>query len=134
MIRMIILACFFILSVSASMFGKCIQDKECKSNEYCDHKWPNPIGECKVGTKNGDKCVLDRHCTSKVCHTFKCVGRRPVKDGPCQKNSHDECLPEQFCNKDKCKDRKCNGWCKQSYECMSGKCELFRCKKIPSCK
>lgn len=27
-----------------ALFGKCVQDKECKPTEYCDHQWPNPIG------------------------------------------------------------------------------------------
>lgn len=107
--------------------GKCLLDKDCKEHEYCDHHLPNPIGDCKLGYKNGHTCLLDRHCSSKNCHHLKCVGRKPVRDGPC--DTHDECIQEQFCTeKKKCKDKICHGWCKKDHECLTGKCGFFfRC-------
>ena len=116
-----------------SVFGVCISDKECKPTEYCDHHLPNPFGDCKTGYKIGGACIFDRHCSSKHCHLLKCVNRKAVKNGPCEKYKHDECIPEQFCNKDKCKDRKCSGWCLHNYECSSGNCDFFRCRKLASC-
>lgn len=113
-------------------FGKCIVDKDCRNHEFCDHQWPNPIGTCTEGTKNGGTCAMDRYCSSKQCHIFKCVARKPVLDGPCQ--SHDECVAEQYCkNKLKCHNRTCKGWCKHSFECMSNKCNFFRCDKSAHC-
>lgn len=118
-------------------FGKCISDSECKSNEFCDHTGINPIGDCKIGYPDNSKCTFDRHCKSKVCHLFKCVGKKPVKDGPCTKDYHNECLPEQYCSKSKdyhCKDRKCKGFCLKDYHCISGSCRksfFSRCEKPP---
>jgi hypothetical protein len=48
--------------------NKCIQDKDCKPTEYCDHVWPNPIGSCTAGTQLGEYCILDRRCASKVTY------------------------------------------------------------------
>jgi len=113
---------------------KCITDSECKPNEYCDHKGVNPFGKCAVGYPDNEKCTFDRHCRSKNCHLFKCVGKALVKDGPCTKDHHDECLPEQYCSKSKkyhCKDRKCSGWCKKDFHCLSNNCrrsKFFRCE------
>jgi hypothetical protein len=125
---------FDLVKEKRSILGKCVMDTDCKKNEYCDHKFPNPIGECKIGHKNGDTCAFDRHCSSKNCHFLKCVGRKPVKNGPCEKNNHSECIPEQYCSKDKCKDRKCSGWCAHSFECLSGKCDFLRCQRMSTCK
>ena len=122
------------LKEKRSFLGKCVLDNDCKKNEYCDHKLPNPIGACKIGYKNGDACAFDRHCSSKYCHLLKCVSRKPVRNGPCEKSNHNECIPEQYCSKDKCKDRKCSGWCAHSFECLSGKCEFMRCQRMPQCK
>ena len=63
--------------------GKCLQDKECKPIEYCEHQGINPIGSCKIGKESNQTCVFDRHCKSKICHHLKCRLKKPVKDGPC---------------------------------------------------
>ena len=115
------------------MLGKCVSDHECKPTEFCDHTGINPFGSCRVGYPDNAKCHFDRHCKSKYCHLLKCVGKKPVRDGPCTKNQHDECLPEQYCSKslnNRCKDRKCKGWCKKDFHCLSGQCGFFRCKTL----
>ncbi len=62
----------------------CIKDKDCKSNEYCDHTGINPVGKCAVGKANQDSCIMDRYCRSKNCHHLKCVANKPIKDGNVQ--------------------------------------------------
>ena len=112
--------------------GHCLTDKDCKQHEYCDHTGLNPIGSCKAGKENKEMCAFDRHCKSKVCHLLRCQARKPVRDGPCTKDQHDECLPEQYCSKTKkyiCQDRKCSGFCSKDYHCVSNSCRLFYCKK-----
>lgn len=116
------------------LFNKCISDHECKPDQFCDHTGINPIGSCADGKKLNDSCFFDRHCKSKNCHLLKCVNRKPVKDGPCTKDIHSECLPEQYCsNRDskiyKCRDRKCSGVCSKDAHCISNKCSLLLCKK-----
>lgn len=114
------------------LLGKCISDHECKPTEFCDHTGLNPFGSCRLGYENKASCHFDRHCKSKVCHSFKCEGKRPVRDGPCTKDQHDECLPEQYCSKTAkyhCKDRKCKGACFKDYHCLSNNCSFFRCQK-----
>ena len=135
--------------------GKCLTDSECKQYEYCDHHRYG-IGECKAGIlnrfidlknryclsnclitkgkENNVTCIFDRHCRSKVCHHLKCVAKKPVKDGPCTKNQHIECIPEQYCHHEKkdiyfCVNRKCSGLCVKNEHCLSNKCEWLSCKK-----
>jgi len=58
--------------------------------------------------------MFDRHCRSKYCHHFKCVGKAPVKDGKCSRDKHEDCIASQYCSHrkgDKCMDRKCSGAC-----------------------
>lgn len=115
-------------------FNKCISDHECQTGEYCDHTGINPFGSCKEGKKQNESCVFDRHCKSKYCHHFKCVSKKPVKDGLCSKDAHTECLQEQFCSKSgdkyKCQDRKCSGFCCKDAQCLSNKCAFyFLCRK-----
>ena len=66
------------------------------------------------------------------------MSRKPVKDGPCTKDQHEECIENQYCSQSlgsKCKDRKCSGSCGHSYHCLSNKCTLFVCKKpVNGCK
>lgn len=113
---------------------KCISDGDCKHHdEFCDHTGINPFGNCRKGYEVGTKCTFDRHCMSKHCHLMKCVNRKLVKDGPCSKDQHNECLESQYCAKDttyKCKDRVSSGWCSQHSQCLSNKCcWFFRCKQ-----
>lgn len=111
----------------------CLTDSQCKEHEeFCDHTGINPIGSCRVGYELGAKCHFDRHCKTKHCHLTRCVSRKPVKDGLCSKNQHDDCIESQFCAKSgsvfKCKDRMCSGWCCRHSQCLSNKCSwLFRC-------
>jgi hypothetical protein len=115
------------------LFGKCVGDNECKTHEFCDHTGINPIGSCKVGKEVSKSCVFDRHCASKNCHLLKCVARKPVKDGPCTKDKHDECIPSQYCshkeNVYKCRDRSCHGMCSKNAHCLSNNCSFLICKK-----
>lgn len=64
---------------------------------------------------------------------MKCVSRKPVKDGPCSKDQHTDCLKEQYCSSKekmlKCRDRKCSGLCGKDAHCLSNKCSFFHCKK-----
>lgn len=64
---------------------------------------------------------------------MKCVARKPVKDGPCSKDKHEECLESQYCSaKDntlKCRDRKCSGICTKDAHCTSNKCTILFCKE-----
>jgi hypothetical protein len=116
-----------------NMLNKCITDKDCKPQEYCDHHGINPIGSCKQGHETNHSCVFDRHCRSKICHLLKCVNKKPVKDGPCTENHHEECLPTQYCSHQskayQCKDRKCSGLCGKDAHCLSNDCSVFKCKK-----
>lgn len=113
--------------------GKCLSDHECKTNEFCDHTGINPFGSCKVGKEVKESCILDRYCKSKHCHLMRCVPRKPVKDGPCSKDQHDECIATQYCshkeNIYKCRDRNCTGACIKDAHCLSNKCSFFMCKK-----
>jgi len=116
-----------------NMLNKCVTDKDCKQQEFCDHHGINPIGSCKVGHETNHSCVFDRHCRSKICHLLKCVNKKPVKDGPCTKDHHDECLPTQYCSHQtkvyQCRDRKCSGLCGKDAHCLSNECSIFKCKK-----
>ena len=132
-----------ILTVSTSVIsslnvlglvGKCISDHECKPQEFCDHNGINPIGACRLGYPNDAKCHFDRHCSSKYCHKYKCIGKKPVRDGPCIKDQHEDCLPEQYCQEvgklsHFCRDRKCSGLCFffKHHKCLSNKCTFFWC-------
>ena len=69
-----------------------------------------------------------------MCHHLKCVAKKPVIDGPCTKDQHTECIPEQYCHHEKkdiyvCINRKCSGLCAKNEHCLSNKCDLFHCKK-----
>lgn len=115
-------------------FGKCISDSECKPNEYCEHSGINPFGSCKIGKENKQSCVFDRHCRSKICHHLKCTSKKPVKDGVCSKDQHEECIAEQYCHhvkkeEYKCINRKCSGLCIKDAHCLSKNCSLLHCKK-----
>jgi hypothetical protein len=114
--------------------SKCIKDSNCKSDEYCDHDFPNPIGECRVGHPEKHTCLLDRHCASKRCSFFRCKKRIQVKDGPCKITA--DCLDHQYCDEIKdrddlrqCVDRKCIGICSKDSQCLSNNCHLFICIK-----
>jgi hypothetical protein len=114
--------------------GKCLVDNNCKSDEYCDHDFPNPIGACKTGHDQGHSCLFDRHCASKRCHFFRCKKRIQIKDGPCKINA--DCTDKQHCTDIKerddlrqCVDRKCTGVCSKDSQCLSNKCTLFVCIK-----
>jgi hypothetical protein len=114
--------------------SKCIKDSNCKSDEYCDHDFPNPIGECKEGHGEKHSCLLDRHCASKRCSFFRCKKRIQVKDGPCKITA--DCLEDQYCAEIKdrddlraCVNRKCAGVCSKDSQCMSNNCHLFICIK-----
>ena len=114
--------------------NKCISDHECKKDEFCDHTGINPFGKCALGKDKGQTCMMDRYCRSKACHLLKCVATKPVRDGPCSKDHHDECLPEQYCSHDrkesfKCRDRRCTSACLKDAHCLSNNCSFFRCKK-----
>lgn len=116
--------------------NKCVSDGDCKHHdEFCDHTGINPFGTCRKGYEVGQKCTFDRHCMSKHCHLMKCVARKPVKNGPCSKDQHHECIESQYCaigsdKKFKCQDRTCSGWCSTHSQCMSNKCcWFFRCKQ-----
>lgn len=116
------------------LLNKCISDHECGNNEYCDHVGVNPIGSCHQGKDLEQKCLFDRHCRSKYCHHFRCVSKKPVKDGPCTKNNHMECIESQYCsstgkNGYVCKNRKCSGVCIKDAHCISDKCSFFACKR-----
>ena len=115
-----------------SIFGKCVTDKECKDDEFCDHTGINPIGSCAQGKANNRSCVFDRHCRSKYCHHLKCIGKKPVKDGKCSRDHHEDCIESQYCSHrkgDKCMDRKCSGICGKDAHCLSNNCSFFKCKK-----
>lgn len=111
------------------LFNKCISDHECKPAQFCDHNGVNPIGSCVPGYPLGQSCHFDRHCASKYCHNYKCVAKKPLRNGPCQKNQHQQCLPDQYCKNSFCADRMCSGWCTNRKYCMSNKCCMFRCTK-----
>ena len=67
-----------------------------------------------IGKDNGHTCLSKSNCRSKHCHHFKCVAKKPTKDGKCSRNNHEECVENQYCSKskgDKCMDRKCSGFC-----------------------
>ena len=114
--------------------GKCLRDNNCEPTQYCDHDFPNPIGDCVEGLKENESCLRDRKCASKQCSYFKCKKRIQVKDGPCKLDA--DCPNDQFCDKmpdrddlKKCIDRKCIGLCKHNHQCSSNKCHLFTCVK-----
>lgn len=116
------------------LINTCITDSQCKKHdEFCDHTGLNPIGSCRQGYVNGAKCTFDRHCRSKQCHTRRCVARKPVKDGPCSKDQHDECIETQYCshkeNIYKCRDRSYSGVCSKSEHCLSNRCFLLKCRR-----
>ena len=119
------------------LMGKCISDHECKTHEYCDHTGINPFGSCKQGKETNHTCVFDRHCKTKNCHLLKCVTKKPVKDGVCTKDTHSECIPEQYCHHEiknkkdfyKCINRKCSGFCSKDAHCIANKCKFLRCEK-----
>ena len=116
------------------LINTCITDSQCKKHdEFCDHTGLNPIGSCRQGYVNGGKCTFDRHCRSKQCHSRRCVARKPVKDGPCSKEQHDECIESQYCShKDnvyKCRDRSYSGACTKSEHCLSNRCFFFKCRR-----
>ena len=119
------------------IIGKCISDHDCKQHEYCDHTGINPFGSCKDGKDTNQTCVFDRHCKTKQCHLLKCVKKKPVRDGVCEKDMHSDCIPEQYCHHEKkdkkdlyvCADRKCSGFCLKDVHCLTNKCKLARCEK-----
>jgi hypothetical protein len=120
------------LNTRRELFGKCLTDSNCKSNEYCDQDFPNPLGECKTGKKDGELCLKDSKCASKRCSFLTCKARLQTLNGPCKVAL--DCQNTQFCEeiKDtdglkKCVDRKCKGVCKKDSECSSNKCHLFVC-------
>ena len=83
---------------------------------------------------NDAKCHFSRHCKSKKCKLLRCVPKKLVRDGPCNKHQHDECLPEQYCKGSRCHDRKCYGFCWwNNNQCLSGRCRwYFRCSAPPN--
>lgn len=123
-------------SILTVLENACATDSECKNeDEFCDHTGINPIGSCRLGYANGQTCGFDRHCMSKMCHFFKCVAVKPVKDALCSKDHHEDCIESQYCVLDKqidrykCVDRICSGWCNYSAKCMSNSCAWYlRCK------
>lgn len=121
------------------MLGKCISDHECEPQEYCDHNGINPIGSCKLGYPDNAKCHFDRHCKSKYCHHYKCIGKKPVRDGKCNKDQHQECPIEQYCKEIGklsyyCRDKKCSGFCFffKHQKCLSNSCLFFWCRSAPT--
>ncbi len=119
--------------------GFCLTSSNCGSTQYCDRDLPNPIGKCKEGYKEGERCIRDKHCASKRCNFFKCVSREKVKDGLCNKKwKNTDCPENQYCEeiedeKYKCIDRKCLGLCKRNSQCLSDRCHLFTCVKHETC-
>jgi hypothetical protein len=92
----------------------------------------NPVGTCNKRKDVGAICNRDTYCKSGNCHLLKCVKRKPMKDGPCSEDQHQECIEKQYCSKSagfKCKDRKCSGSCGHGYHCESNQCTFFICKK-----
>lgn len=63
---------------------RCLLDSQCRTTQYCETDFPNPVGDCKDGKDEGELCLRDRTCASKKCHFFKCKKRLQVKDGPCK--------------------------------------------------
>ena len=64
--------------------GKCILDAQCLPTQYCKTGLLNPlIGECVEGKREGEWCLKDDSCASKICNYFKCKKRVTVKDGVC---------------------------------------------------
>ncbi|CAF0925631.1 unnamed protein product [Brachionus calyciflorus] len=122
-----------LLALIALSNGSDSKNQQGPTDEFCDHTGINPIGSCKEGKKVNDSCVFDRHCRTKNCHLFKCVSRKPVRDGPCTEDTHSECIPEQYCSSRektfKCRDRKCSGMCSKDAHCLSNKCSVLFCKK-----
>lgn len=136
---LIILGNIILQTESINPFGvlkTCITDSQCKNHEdFCDHTGINPIGTCRAGYPNGAKCTFDRHCRSKNCSSRRCVGRKPVKDGPCSKDQHIECIDSQYCSSRSdsgafmCRDRSYSGACVHSEQCLSRKCLFFKCRR-----
>ncbi len=120
-----------------SLANKCVTDSQCKSEEFCDHTGLNPVGSCRHGYPNDAKCHFDRHCSSKQCENFKCAAKKLTRDGPCDKDQHSQCLPEQYCREIGklsyyCRDRKCSGFCFffKNHLCLSNKCNFFWCSTV----
>lgn len=118
--------------------NKCLLDTNCNTIQYCDQEFPNPVGTCKDGHKEGEACLKDSHCASKQCHFFKCKKRIEVKDGPCKISA--DCNDQQYCDEipgrkelKQCFDRKCKGSCLKDSECLSNNCHLFQCVKGDGC-
>lgn len=119
------------------ILNSCVTDSQCKKHdEFCDHTGINPIGSCRTGYPNGARCTFDRHCGSKNCNSRRCVARKPIKDGPCSKDQHLECIETQYCStrSDKgsglrCRDRSYSGACIHSEQCLSRKCLFFKCRR-----
>ena len=64
--------------------SKCILDTQCRTGQFCDTKFPNPVGECIEGKGEDEFCIKNSVCASNQCNFFKCKKRVTVKDGPCK--------------------------------------------------
>jgi hypothetical protein len=78
----------------------------------------------------GSFCTKDRHCKSRHCHRFFCVGKQTGSDvspnGRCSK--HEDCRFEQYCSNSQCTYRQIGGSCRDDAQCMSNHCIYWRCK------
>jgi hypothetical protein len=64
--------------------GKCILDAQCLPTQYCKTGLLNPlIGECVEGKIEGEWCIKDSSCASKICSYLKCKKRVTLRDGIC---------------------------------------------------
>ena len=64
--------------------GKCILDSQCLPTQYCKTSIPNPlIGDCIEGKIEGEWCIKDSSCASKICSYLKCKKRVTLRDGTC---------------------------------------------------
>ena len=116
---------------------KCEQHNDCNFDEFCDlYSFWMRIKEggkvCIKKIKDSNSCSgYNYQCLSHHCHWFNCVSKQignKNSNGTC--NTSEDCKFEQFCQNEKCVNRKKYGWCSSDKQCLSNHCSFFKCEHI----